>query len=363
MSQPSVAFVIPHPYVDALACFREPIGYLADAGWHVDLFTTLSPMHPAPFFGRESVRLVPLEMSRGGALTLVKQLVTRRPKYRAIVTVPQWGLHYCAIAARLGGIVLGCISDELRIEGEARSDAERRWKERERRAHAQCAWTMALSTDRADLVRRENRLPDDHPIFVVPNVGRGPARRTRSCYFQDALGLEADARILLHAGSLWWTRAAELAERAAGWTNDLTVVFQTRFVPSSNGHRDSARVRYAPGVLPSALLDYAVSSASIGLALYDSSNANNRTMGTASGKVGLYMKNLLPVIATHDGGFEWLEREGCGVCVDGPDDIPAAAARIWDGYADYCRRVEAYFNGSMSFEPRFKPVADMLARA
>ena len=68
---------------------------------------------------------------------------------------------------------------------------------------------------------------------------------------------------------------------------DWTVVFQTRFVPSSNGHHDSARVRYAAGVLPAALLDYAVSSASIGLALYDSSNANNRTMGTASGKVGL----------------------------------------------------------------------------
>src|SRR5262245_20291094 len=34
-----VAFVIPHPYVDALACFREPIRLLADEGWEIDLYT------------------------------------------------------------------------------------------------------------------------------------------------------------------------------------------------------------------------------------------------------------------------------------------------------------------------------------
>lgn len=358
-----VAFVVPHPYVDALACFREPIAYLADAGWTVDLFTTLSPMHPTPFFGRENVRVVPTEMSRRGALSLVAQLVTRRPAYRAIVSVPQWGLHYGAKAARAAGIPLGCISDEIRTEAEAATDEQRRWKERERRAHRQCAWTIALSQERADLVRRENRLPADHPIFVVPNAARGPARRVRSRYFQDALGLDANARILLHAGSLWWSRAGELADRAAGWKGDWTVVFQTRFVPSTNGRHDSARVRYASAVLPAGLLDYAVSSASIGLALYDDSTANNRAMGTASGKVGLYMKNTLPVIATRAGGFEWIEREGCGRCVDGVEEIPDAAARIWSEYADCSRRVETHFNAALAFERRFEPVAEMLARA
>jgi len=276
--------------------------------------------------------------------------------------VPQWGLHYGATAARLGGMALGCISDEIKVESEARTDVDRRWNDRERKAHAQCAWTIALSAERADLIRQENRLAADHPIFVVPNVGRGQARRVRSRYFQDALGLDTDTRILLHAGSLWWTGATELAARAAAWTGDWTVVFQSRFVPSSNGHHDSARVRHS-GVLPAALLDYAVSSASIGLALYDDSNANNRTMGTASGKVGLYMKNLLPVVATRDGGFEWLEREGCGLCIDRLEDVPEAAARIWDDHDAYSRRVETYFNAALAFEPRFKPVADLLARA
>ena len=57
--QRAVAFVIPHPYVDALACFREPIRLLADEGWEIDLYTSFSPVHPAPFFGRENVSARP----------------------------------------------------------------------------------------------------------------------------------------------------------------------------------------------------------------------------------------------------------------------------------------------------------------
>jgi hypothetical protein len=84
----AVAFVIPHPYVDALACFRQPIAALADGGWHVDLYTRLSPLHPLPFFGRPNVHVKPFEMTRAGAVGLVSALAMRRPKYRWLVTVP-----------------------------------------------------------------------------------------------------------------------------------------------------------------------------------------------------------------------------------------------------------------------------------
>ena len=94
-----------------------------------------------------------------------------------------------------------------------------------------------------------------------------------------------------------------MIELARSWTNDWVVVFQGRFVASTNGWCDSPHVRFSRQVLPAALLGYAVSSASIGLALYDESRTNNRLMGTASGKVSLYMKNALPVIATRAGGI------------------------------------------------------------
>jgi hypothetical protein len=359
--QKAVAFVIPHPYVDALACFREPIRVLADEGWQVDLYTALSPIHPAPFFGRENVRLIPVVMSRSGAVDLVTRLVVRRPRYRAIVTVPQWGLHYGAVASRLTGIPLGCISDELKTDAEAQTDDQRVWKERERRAHQRCQWTIALSQERADFIRQENRLGPDHTIFVVPNAERGPSRRVPSRYFHDVLGLPAAKRILLHAGSLWWKEAEELIESTGSWSNDWVVVFQSRYVASSNGWHESDHLRFSREVLPAAFLDYAVSSASIGLALYDESRTNNRLMGTASGKVSLYMKNGLPVIATKAGGFDWIEHEQCGVCVSHAGEIPEAADRIWSDYERYSRNVARYYDERLDFAARFQPVARLMA--
>jgi hypothetical protein len=356
-----VAFVIPHPYVDALACFRAPIEWLADHGWEVHLYTTLSPQHPAPFFGRDSVRLRPMIVSRRGVVDLLRSLATERPKYRAIVSVPQWGLFYCAKAAKLTGVPLGCISDELKSDAEAATPEERRWRLRERRAHQQCAWTVALSEERAAFIRRENQLPADHPVFVVPNAAPGPARRLTSTYFRDSLGLPDGMRILLHAGSLWWPAAKEVAVAANGWPDRWTVVFQTRLAMSSNGWHDAAHVRFAREVLPASLLDYAVSSASIGLALYDERSANNRLMGTASGKIALYLKNDLPVIATRAGGLEWIEREGCGACVADVAEIPAAADRIWAQYAETTANVRAFYDRALDFNVRFKPVAEFMA--
>lgn len=355
-----VAFVIPHPYVDALACFREPIQYLADEGWHVDLYTVLSPLHPPPVFDRERVRLIPLEVSRAGLIRLLGRLLLHRPRYRCIVTVPQWGLHYCGLAARLARIPMGCISDELKAESEATTPEQRRWKERERRAHRRCRWTIALSRERADFVRKEHDLGADHPIFIVPNAKAGASRRVPSRYFHDALGLPADKRVLIHAGSLWWTGAAELIEAAHGWSGDWVVVFQVRLVDGTQGRRSSAHVRFSDRVLPAASLDAAVSSASIGLALYDTSITNNRLMGTASGKVLLYMKNGLPVITTRAGGFDWIEREQCGVCVSHVGEIPAAADRIWSEYDRYARNVQRYYDEALEFGRRFQPVAELL---
>ncbi len=356
------AFVIPHPYVDALACFREPIRLLAREGWAIDLYTSLSPQHPAPFFGLDNVRLIPIVVSPSGAVRLVTALMMHRPTYHAIVTVPQWGLHYAGIAARLAGIPMGCISDEIKTDAEAVSDRQRRWRDRERRAHRRCRWTIALSAERADFVRQENDLGEAHRIFVVPNAEAGESHRVPSRYFHEALALPPDARVLLHAGSLWWQGTADLIERARGWNDDWTVVFQIRLAGAGRPAAPPC-IRFSEEVLPARLLNHAVSSATIGLALYDAQSTNNRLMGSASGKVSLYMRNTLPVIATRAGGFEWLEHEGCGVCIDDVSEIPAGADRIWREYGRYVANVKRCYDRSFEFTKHFRPVADFMRAA
>jgi hypothetical protein len=67
------------------------------------------------------------------------------------------------------------------------------------------------------------------------------------------------------------------------------------------------------------------------------------------------------VIATRAGGFEWIEREQCGVCVSSVGEIPAAADRIWTDYDRYACNVRRYYDESLDFADRFRPVAQLMA--
>src|SRR5579862_4671937 len=80
-SMTDVAFVIEHPYVDALACFREPIKALAALGYGVDVYLRFTAWHPAPTFTDRHIRFIPLEVSHTGTAALVTQLIARRPRY------------------------------------------------------------------------------------------------------------------------------------------------------------------------------------------------------------------------------------------------------------------------------------------
>jgi hypothetical protein len=356
-SKGSIAFLIPHPYVDTLACFREPIKWLADAGWQIDVYTSLDPMHPPPNFGRENIRIIPIEVSRKEVLHFIYRFVAKRPKYRWLWTVPQWGLYYGSIASTLTRTPMVCISDELIVEDELTTPEQLRWKKRERAAHQRCRFTIALSTERAEIVRRENRLAPNHPIYVVPNSAPGPARQLTSHYFQDTLGIQADKRILLHAGGLWWKVADDLSRAVETWTGDWVLVFQGRNLAQISGRKDSQRVRFSQTVLPGGLMDYAASSSHVGLALYDNYSLNIRLAGTASGKVTLYLKNALPVIATAFESFKWIEREGCGICVESVNEVQIAAERIWADYEKYVSNVKRFYSATLDFQENFQQVA------
>jgi hypothetical protein len=116
-------------------------------------------------------------------------------------------------------------------------------------------------------------------------------------------------------------------------------------------------------VLPASLLDHATASADVGLALYDTTRENNRLMGTASGKVSLYLKNGLPIVATTGSDLEWIEREHCGVCVQSADEVAAAARRIFRDYERFAGNALRCFDQTLDFTRRFAPVAAAMARA
>jgi hypothetical protein len=185
--------------------------------------------------------------------------------------------------------------------------------------------------------------------------------RRPSHYYQDILGLAPARPIVLHAGGMGWAPAEDLATEASGWPDDgLAIVFQGRLPTQMQGRANGGAVRYSPTVLPSALLDYAVSSAHIGLALYDDVKMNDRLMSTASGKLCLYMKNALPVITTRLECFDWVERDACGLRIASTRELPGAVQTILDDYEHYACNVRSVYDARLDFNRTFAPVGDMV---
>jgi hypothetical protein len=351
-----VAFVIEHPYIDALACFREPIKALAARGYGVDVYLRFTAWHPVPTFTDRNIRFIAIDVTHAGTATLLMQLLSRRPRYAVIFTVPQWSLHWTTVAARLTRTPVAYISDELRTD-------ETRQKGRERREHGQCAFTVALSPERAEYIRELNGLPADHPIYVVPNAPPGPAERVTSHYYQDLHGIPYDRLLLLHAGSMGWSPIAGLVAAASEWGPDQpALVFQGRLPTEMVSFHARGSVWFSQTSLPADLLNYATSSAHIGLALYDGVKANDRLMGTASGKLCLYMRNALPVITTRLDCFEWVERKRCGIRVASVDEIPDAARSIARDYDAYACNVRRFYADTLDFTKTFAPVAAAVDR-
>ena len=221
-----------------------------------------------------------------------------------------------------------------------------------------------MSDARGAFIRTENRLGPDHTIFTVPNSAPGPAVRLRSRYYQDILGLDAGQFVVLHSGSWWWKlQFGSIADVVKNWDDDAVLVFQGRLMNHLGDDASQPRMRISPAILPSGLLDYATSSAHVGLALYAASTANHREVGTASGKIALYMKNVLPVVTTAQPSLDWIEKEGCGVCVNDLSEIPAAVRRIRERYGQYCANVRRVYNERFDFRRAFEPVIERLERA
>jgi hypothetical protein len=358
----AVAFVVHHAYSDALACYREPMRYYAEAGWEVDLYLGLSAQHPAPSFPEGNVQLRPVEVTSAGALHLLTQLVRQGRRYAVVFCAPSWALHWAAKAAALTGTPIAYISDEIVADREVSTPSQRRWKARERAAHRTCAFTIALSAERGDYLRQLHRLPEHHPIFVVPNASPGPAHRVRSRYYRDRLALSDARTIALHAGGMGWAPLTDLIAEATHWSDATApvLVCQGRLPSQMAGRVARGAVYYASESLPSGLLDYATSSADVGLALYDDHKENDRLMGTASGKLCLYLKNGLPVVTTRLPCFAWIETHGCGVRAASVRDVRAAIGIVRGEHARLSAAATRYYNEHLDFRTTFRPVVDFV---
>ncbi|MDQ6671399.1 MAG: hypothetical protein M3069_11730 [Chloroflexota bacterium] len=416
-----IGIIYPRANIDTVPSLIGAAETFADHGYDVDLFTLTLAGQPAPEFSSPRIWLRSLgheglaDHSTAGLRSLVKRAgwlpnSARAPLARGYAVLGAGLAHGTRFAARARGVVaetsaepfacvigvdpdglalaqtiahgapVGYYSLELLLSYEVGSPAEHRLKAQERTLSRQAEFIVVQDEARGRLLAEDNGVSWER-LVLVPNAPPGPARRRPSSYWHTRFELPADARVVVHSGSLGdWTGIQAIVDSAADWPAQWVLVIHTRYDGHSSAYvddlrrrADAGRVWFSLSPVPRQDYDPLIDGAHVGLAFYVSSGGssftqrNIQTIGLSSGKLAYYLRAGLPVIVNRAASIaELIRSSGCGVAVEDAAAIGPALDRISGGYADFSARACAFFEERLDFRRAFGEVVqrvDALHRA
>jgi glycosyltransferase involved in cell wall biosynthesis len=263
-----------------------------------------------------------------------------------------------SVLARAPLVVL---ADEI-YSGSYAGNRANRWK-------ALCRWGMrrAVATivndaSRVALQREYAGLAMSHPFAVYPGCFRHPPAPLDRALVRQARGIPAGAFVVGFSGNFNTTTGAPWAVELLARRDDLYVWGQLqvtdRLVKELLPYlRNSERLITEPRRLSWKEAWESIGAADVGLALYLHDGPQFRNMGTSSNRLCMFLAMGVPVIATRQPSFQFVEDYGCGVLVDDAaglveavdavrsrrEQMAAAAVRCAREYIDAPSRYEALY--------------------
>jgi glycosyltransferase involved in cell wall biosynthesis len=221
------------------------------------------------------------------------------------------------------------------------------------------------SREREMLFCADQRLPENVPVLHLPVTGRGPATTERLHRLHEKFAIPAHQGIAIHLGGAnpYYSSLAiaEVFTKIEGWHlffqgNHLRGYGEEiRALAKRSGARNIIVLKKFFGEIEA--LDRILMSASVGIAWYNDLNANFRSAGQSSGKITAYLKFGLPVIANrYPSTAAAVAEPGCGICVDGLDEIPAALERIAADYDEFSANARREYEKNYRFENYRQPI-------
>ena len=294
--------------------------------------------------------------------------------YRCFIGVDPEGLSQAHLLAKSLDVPVAYYSLELLLSQDLASPTKRRLKKREITLSRRAPFIFIQDLERAGLLAEDNGIPRDQ-FVLLPNAPPGLARRLRSSYWHEQFGLSSDNRVVLHAGSLeGWTGIREIVKSVESWPDHWVLVLHTRYKSDSSNGIEELRDLAVPGRVFFSLepvsrqeYDRLVDGADIGIAFYvpeagsTYEQLNIQTIGLSSGKIAYYLRAGLPVIVNETTSISGLVRHaGCGISINGSQDIGDAIARIAEHYDVYSKRACEAFSQNFEFAHRFEDVVHRL---
>jgi glycosyltransferase involved in cell wall biosynthesis len=308
---------------------------LAAADWKIDVFLWESPLvdyHEIfPANVRFRYEVLPRRIFHGMRPIRLTARFMWCTNYGCAFGLGQIGSYLGAVISLASRCPLVLLNDEFSSHfGHNHWDALERWAAK----HANAI--IVPSAERISHLEKELRLSDQGKRFVefrnTPNVSHPLEKRD----WHALLGIPSGRRIFLNAGTLGdWAQVPEMLCGVVHWPPDSVLLLHSRTPEQEDGYRQQLSHLHVPGrvfwtsaPLPDKLLNSLVAHCNGSFALYRNIGPNIFLTGTSSGKLMRSVMCGSPVIASGFDSLRFVSREGIGVQVSHPSEIPAAIQEL-----------------------------------
>jgi hypothetical protein len=244
--------------------------------------------------------------------------------------------------------------DEI-ASGSYRGERSKSWKRLCRLAMRRAELNIVNDASRIDLLKEYAQLAEDKKIFVYPNAFREPPPPVNRKLQRDAWGIPEDGLVLGASGNFtdglgadWMIDALRFPGRY-GVIQGIKPDFNSFALFLLKRLEVSSRIYVQEWIVDQRTIWSQAAAMDVGIAIYKYPAAQFQRMGTSSNRLCMFLAMGVPVIASRQDSFHFLEKYNCGILVDNGRDFSAAVDTIRD------RLVEMRMNALRCYNEYIKP--------
>jgi glycosyltransferase involved in cell wall biosynthesis len=328
VTKPRAAHFISWPYLLDNPSNRALITALLELGYAVDVFTIDATLDVAHY--GSDVRAQHVEY---GYRWIAANLIgTRWSQYSLFSGTTEEPMAVAGLLARVYRRRCVTMADEIK-SGSTSGSRTQRWKALCRFGMRASDLTIVNSAERIPIQRDYAGLSESQPIVVMPNAYVTPPAPGDRAVLRQERGIPQDALVVCYSGvfnagngGMWFAQALAECEDVWFWGQ---VVPQEPLVgellPWLQGRE---RLVLEPGPLGWHFPSVSMAAADIGVVIYLQDAPQFLHMGISSTRLCMFLTMGVPVIASRQDSFRFIEEFDCGVLVDSPDEFVAAIATI-----------------------------------
>jgi glycosyltransferase involved in cell wall biosynthesis len=212
------------------------------------------------------------------------------------------------------------LADEIR-SGSYRGNAPESWKKLCRWGMQRSILTIVNDESRIPLQTEYARLDPDHRILVYPGCFHEIPEMWDREEVRKERGIPLDATVLCYSGTFghllgaeWMIAALEFYPQMHVWAQIVNLDPLNLFLLKKT--RISDRIHLEPKRLPWKASWSSMSAADIGMVIYHHGGPQFQNMGISSNRLCMFLSTGVPVIASRQRSFEFLENYECGILVE-----------------------------------------------